>query len=329
MKAFCSRLNVLYRARWSRVGFVALLLLLLVGSVSFLPGQPPLASFAVYTFDPYGNFKTRFAPFGFGTGQIEPGKVAVDHNSNILVIDDAHAVVVIFDRYGNRKGQFGTGHLGFPSGIVVTPTGQILISDENGFVARFDSLGTFLGQFQINMGNWCPRGIALRSNGDILVADGCEAQIVEFNSLGTFRGVFGKGWVNCPQDVAVRSNGDTYVADCDNSLQIQVFDLNGTHKLAFGAYGTGPGQLNQPQAIALTPGGTVLIADTFNARMEVFDLYGNFLHFIFGNQPGPGQLTFPVGIAFETDGTIIVTNVGCSLNNDTGAKHNDLNFCER
>ena len=118
------------------------------------------------------------------------------------------------------------------------------------------------------------------------------------------------GWVNCPVDLAIRSNGDTYVTDCDNNLQVQVFDLNGTHKLAFGAYGTGPGQLREPEAIALTPGGTVLIADTFNARMEVFDLYGNFLHLIFGNQPGPGQLLFPVGIAFETDGTIVITNIG-------------------
>ena len=329
MKNYYSRLNVLYRARWSRIGFVVLLLLLLVGSVSFLPGQPPLATFAVYTFDPYGNFKTRFAPFGLGTGQISPSKVAVDHNGNILVTDGAHGVVVIYDHYGNRKGQFGTGHLGAPVGIVLTPAGQILVSDFGGIVARFDSLGTYLGQFSRGSTFWCPEGMALRSNGNILVTDYCNSQIVEFDGLGTLRSTFGTGWVFCPFDVAVRSNGDTYVADGCNDQQIQVFDLNGNHRLSFGTVGSGPGQLLAASAVALTPNGNVLVADTYNSRMQEFDPYGNFLHLIFGNQPGPGQLSLPGGIAFQADGTIIVTNVGCVINNNNGAKHNGFNFCDR
>jgi len=83
--------------------------------------------------------------------------------------------------------------------------------------------------------------------------------------------------------------------------------------------GSGPGQLNSPNAVGLMPNGNVLVADTMNARMQVFDVYGNFLHFIFGNQSGLGQLSNPIGIAFQTDGTIIVTDLaggfcgGCTV----------------
>ena len=318
MRNFRSRVGVLVDARWNparwnRVGIAALVLLL--GCASLLLGSLP--RFSVYTFDPYGNFKTRFASWGAGPTQLIPGQVAIDHNANVLIPDRLHGDVVMYDRYGNRKGVFGTGHLYKPFGIVVTSTGQILVSDplrpDGAFIVRFDSTGVFLSQFNVqNQAStaWCPQGMALRSNGDLVVAD-CNGQVVDFDSLGNFRFKFGAGFLSCPIGVAIRAaTGDTYVTDPCATLQIQGFDVNGVHKFGFGANGSGPGQLNSPNAVGLAPNGNVLVADTNNARMQEFDVYGNFLHFIFGNLSGLGQLNNPIGIAFQTDGTIVVTDLG-------------------
>lgn len=66
---------------------------------------------------------------------------------------------------------------------------------------------------------------------------------------------------------------------------------------AFGSQGSGPGQLSQPQGIAVDPSnGNVFVADTIDNRVEVFSPAGVFLRQLGSPGSGNGQLTDPAGV---------------------------------
>jgi DNA-binding beta-propeller fold protein YncE len=63
-----------------------------------------------------------------------------------------------------------------------------------------------------------------------------------------------------------------FVADTAND-RIQVFDSSGTFITKWGSSGTGDGEFNSPQGVAVDPStGNVFVADTFNDRIQVFAL---------------------------------------------------------
>ena len=46
--------------------------------------------------------------------------------------------------------------------------------------------------------------------------------------------------------------------------------------LSFGGPGTGNGQFNDPEGVAVDSGGNIYVADTVNNRIQKFDSSGNF-----------------------------------------------------
>ena len=65
--------------------------------------------------------------------------------------------------------------------------------------------------------------------------------------------------------------GRVYVADAlfDN---VQLFDDEGRLLLAVGRHGRGPGEFWMPAGVSIAPGGTILVADAYNQRVQVFRL---------------------------------------------------------
>ena len=77
---------------------------------------------------------------------------------------------------------------------------------------------------------------------------------------------------------------------------------------AFGATGTGPGQLNEPRGIAADASGNLYVADSKNSRIAIFDGNGAFLRTLGTRGEGDGQLNEPSGVAVGPDGTIYVAD---------------------
>ena len=80
-----------------------------------------------------------------------------------------------------------------------------------------------------------------------------------------------------------------------------------------GAAGSAPGQLKQPRDVAVAPNGSVVIADTFNHRIQSFAPDGSLLASwgTFGavDQGGqPGQLNEPWGVAVNANGEVYVAD---------------------
>jgi uncharacterized protein (TIGR03663 family) len=77
---------------------------------------------------------------------------------------------------------------------------------------------------------------------------------------------------------------------------------------SIGAFGSGPGELNEPRGIAVDAAGNIYIADTMNHRIQVFDAAGEPRLTIGSFGAEPGQFNEPRGIAVDAAGNIYVAD---------------------
>ncbi len=91
-----------------------------------------------------------------------------------------------------------------------------------------------------------------------------------------------------------------------------IFDLSAS--LVVGGEGTAPGEFFRPRDVALSPDGTLYVADTANHRVqrlspdgEVLDVWGTFANRAQGDAPG-GTFNEPWGIAVAPDGNVYVAD---------------------
>ncbi|MFQ5721131.1 MAG: 6-bladed beta-propeller [Candidatus Aminicenantales bacterium] len=75
---------------------------------------------------------------------------------------------------------------------------------------------------------------------------------------------------------AVDDKGNIYVVDFKEAV-VKVFNTSGQFKLKFAQKGQGPGELNMPSGILITPQNELMIEDTMNRRLAFFSLEGKFL----------------------------------------------------
>ena len=78
----------------------------------------------------------------------------------------------------------------------------------------------------------------------------------------------------------------------------------------WGGQGTGNGQFDFPEGVAVAPSGDIYVADTANNRIQHFDASGNFI----GKWGSPGnqtgQFDRPVGVTVDQAGNVYVAEYG-------------------
>jgi len=113
--------------------------------------------------------------------------------------------------------------------------------------------------------------------------------------------------------IAVNDDGTVFILDSKESL-IKAFDAKGRLLLSFGKKGQGPGELNTPIGILISPAKEILIEDALNRRLAFFDMKGKFLR----HQSIVG---FGLnGIKMDAKGRI----VAISMNFENGRVSNDV-----
>lgn len=141
-------------------------------------------------------------------------------------------------------------------------------------------------------------------NQRILRQDHSTGRLALFSNLwsGT-----GNGWFDTLTGFAVAANGELYVSDRANH-RIQRFDANGNYLGQWGSQGTGPGQFDQPEDIAIDQAGSVWVSDGWGAnhRIQKFDRQGALISQVGSVGTGNGQFNRPRGLAFAPDGTLLV-----------------------
>ncbi|HEV8355487.1 MAG TPA: peptidyl-alpha-hydroxyglycine alpha-amidating lyase family protein [Gemmatimonadales bacterium] len=198
--------------------------------------------------------------------------------------------ILQFDSTGTLVKHFGAGLFHSPHGIFVDRDGNLWVTDcsctGTAEQRRADSLGS----------DGKPKGhrvFKFSPDGKLLM------------TLGQPGGGRDSGYFYQPNDVLVAPNGDIFVAEGHSSAaganaRILKFNKDGRLLKAFGTRGTGPGELDQPHALAMDSRGRLFVGDRSNDRIQIFDQEGKSLAVW-------SQFSRPSGIYIRSD-TIYVSD---------------------
>jgi len=189
---------------------------------------------------------------GAGDGQLDSprGDVAADADRNVYVIDRPNERVMKYDPLGNFLMTWGWG--------VATGASEFQICTSG---CQAGITGTSDGQFDL------PTGIAV-SGETVYVTDWNNPGRVQlFSRAGAFQAAHVVGY--SASGIDVTPDGDMYVAFFWGP-DVARFDSSGTEVATWGTSGTGIGQFDNPEGLALAPDGSVFVLDTNNARVQKF-----------------------------------------------------------
>ena len=184
--------------------------------------------------------------------------------------------VIKFDANGNFVRSFGKGMIGSPHGIDVDRDGNIWVTD-------CSCLGGGGRGGRGRGGDSAVRGAPpapAPTNGHQIYKFSPEGRLLL--TLGKAGGGREPEFLWQPNDVLVAPNGDIYVAEGHSSAatanaRILKFDRTGKLLHTFGARGSGPGQFDQPHALAMDSRGRLFVGDRGNNRILIYDQQFNLL----------------------------------------------------
>lgn len=175
-----------------------------------------------------------------------------------------------------------------------------------------------------------PRGVAIDTNGGVVVADGHNHRIRRIDAKGAVKTIAGSsaGFINAtggaarfyyPSDLTVHSSGVIYVADTSNN-RIRRIDTKASVTTFAGSssgFADGKGaaaRFKGPSGVAVTKGGVVWVSDSSNHRIRriqpdgtVITVAGSKAGFLNG-QGISAQFNYPLGIAVMGNGSVAIAD---------------------
>ena len=272
-------------------------------------------------------FTTKWGTSGTGDGEFNnPFFVAVNAGGDVYVSDRGNSRIQKFTSAGAFTTKWGSaglsdGQFNNPYGVAIDSAGNVYVADSsNDRIQKFTSAGAFItewGSAGSNPGEFAlPIGVAVDSSDNVYVAETGNDRIQKFTSTGVFItewGTNGTGDVEFdnPIGVAVDSTGNVYVADSNNN-QVKKFSSAGTFITKWGrndlSTGTGDGEFNNPNGVAVDAAGDVYVADYGNSRIQKFTSAGTFIIKWGGSGSGDGQFINAAGVAVDSAGNVYVAD---------------------
>lgn len=215
-----------------------------------------------------------------GGGLKGPRGLAAGADGTIYVADTGNARVVMFDKDGNPAGSFGAkgsepGTLKNPRSVAVGADGRVYVADTgNDRIQVFTKEGILLFAFGGNttvkkeQGLFSgPSKVALDPSDNIYVLDEGNERIQKFDSSAKFV----REYTLLGEDFAVDQYGFLYVLDPGAG---KVVEQDGTGNILgkFGSSGKGTGQFKKPAGVSVGADGSIIVADTGNARVMRVEL---------------------------------------------------------
>ncbi len=206
--------------------------------------------------------------------------------------------VTAWGTYGSGSGQF----IG-PSGIVVG--GAIYVVDQY-------LLGTSRVQMFNLAGSYMAQKAILQAWGDIAIGPGTDVvvntqlKVLRLDSLLNDISAWWHTTYSIGGGMTVDPLG--YVYTIGQGSKVNKFSSNGFLQFGFGAPGSGDGQFNGPEDVAVDLGGNIYVTDSVNQRIQKFDSTGLFLIKWGSSGHENGQFTNPKGIAVDLEGNVYVAD---------------------
>jgi SMP-30/Gluconolactonase/LRE-like region len=204
--------------------------------------------------------------------------------------------------------------LGAPSAVCLDFNGALILSDASPpRLASYDAASGTCTEFQppADRPAFRPSDVAVRGF-FVYAVDEADRLLLRWDSSGAYRDVL-LSFEDLPDrrrispcGLAVDPSGRVAVTDIENH-QVVVFDSYLHLDVAFGNYGSFPGQLNAPQGVSFTPDGRILVADTGNARLQIFSDTGSPVRVI-PPEGSPDPMRRPRRAVASADGRFFVAD---------------------
>ena len=218
--------------------------------------------------------------------------------------------VLLFDESGKLVRSFGAGMMAFPHGIHVDRDGNVWVTDGNGNAPQAASGA---GGGAAGAGTAASGAAQAGGRGTAPTAPPPGAtvghQVFKFSPEGKVLLTIGMaggatGPDQCcwqPNDVITNDNGEIFISEGHGANQndrILVFSPDGKKIVRqFGKRGSGPGDFNQPHALAFDAQGRLFVGDRGNNRVQIFDPSGKFI----ADWP---QFSRPSGLFIDRNGML-------------------------
>ncbi len=253
----------------------------------------------IQVFDKNGTFLFKWGTLGNGSGEMHvPYGIDVDVDGNVWLADRANHRIQKFDSHGKFLLKFGNenGHPSDAPGKFDNPRHvavdknlkYVYVADsKNNRIQKFDINGTYVTSFgsgkpgsapgEFNL----PTTIDIDSNGDFYVTERGNERVQKIDPNGKSLLMWGSlGSENSQfchmEHLALDKFDNVYVNDpqsdpgCSMQPSIKKFDKFGHFITKIGTYGKAPGQLIDPEHLALDSNGNIYVSDRGNNRIQVF-----------------------------------------------------------
>src|SRR3954451_23500671 len=321
-----------------------------VGQVDAIGGLAAGADGSIYALDIDQNRIQRWVPDGAGgyraastwggrgsdgrgTADFDirfKGDVAVAPDGRIYVADTYNQRVVWFDAAGHYLGQLGqtdvagsdATHLRYPEGVAVDWDGNLYIADDrNNRIQKFSATGALLASVGAPGDLDNPYDVGVDRDENIYVADNMHHRVVKYAAQAdgvqyTLAGTWGgrgeaPGQMLTPRSIVVQPDGTNIVTDTGNG-RIETFDANGNLAAdgTFGLNGRDGGRLTGPMGLAFDAGGSLLVADALQYRVQRLGADMSGVGFFGSHGDGAEQLWLAEGAAPAADGGAWVADTG-------------------
>jgi len=278
-----------------------------------------------------GVLVTSWGTSGFAPGRLSgPEALALGSDGLVYVADTGNSRVQVFGRDGTFVRAFGSlgtgdGQFNRPSGIAVDgpPTQlRVFVSDTgNARIERFSSAGVFAekwGSKGVNPDQFdSPRGIAVDASGYVYVVDTNKHHVKKFAPV-TRAIVLGSPWgwttssvpnvsrYSNPTGISLSPDGMSLVVADTGNCRIERCYLTGSVVESVGGLpaGSGAGRFSQPKSAALTPSGTLMVADEGNDRIALRNSAGSWTAPWEARSAATGLLSSPQAVASNASGSV-------------------------
>jgi len=254
-----------------------------------------------------GGYLAEFGTVGTDDGKLYcPNSFSFDKNGNLWIVESCLGRIQIFDKNGKfiKKVKERAGTL-----EAIERFNDFMITsnsdDNNIYILDYD--GKIINKIgdEISSPTYFSQGIAILSDGNIVVANSGTSTISIFDKDGNFIKSFSSfgaapGKIQYPLGIAVNSKDEIYVLDSGSHV-IEIYDKDGKYLRSFGRMGGADGEFMYPLSITIGSDKWSYVTD-YNARVQVFDENGIFKFKFGGIGSGDGQFTKTFSISLDKYG---------------------------
>ncbi|MBD3405311.1 MAG: hypothetical protein GF411_04130 [Candidatus Lokiarchaeota archaeon] len=263
-----------------------------------------------------GTFVITWGSSGVNSGEFDqPGFIVIDSDDRVYVSDTANDRVQKFSSTGDYESEFGesgpgTGQFSSLVGITLhNETGILALDYADQQIQRFAIQEYDVKQIiSVSDKTDLVFDFTFDSEGNYYITSGLTSTILKYSSDG----IYIKNWTipsaGWAFGIEMHDNGTIFVSDANNHV-IYSYDTNGTLLSTFGSYGTNPGQLDTPVALAIS-NDLLYVSEYNNDRISVFNLTSLDVEIIGISGSALGEINEPYGLTFDHEGILYVADRG-------------------